>query len=251
VKAGFFFHEILENAGIAQMTFNPSQVLDFWFPENNFWGSTDSFNVWIRERMYGGMDRSICEDFADLTIAAARGELDHWAESSEGRIALLIALDQFPRSLWRGSPAAYAQDIKASRLVIEGVRNGHFAAVKPWKKLFYLIALGHCEGPDHLDRIDLIDVLTESLLAEMPPALASSGDMLLAQNARVRSVIVRFGRHPHRNAHYGRVSGAAEEEYITTGDFPHLPKAFLQSGDANPPNGTVRETQVAAGQGPE
>lgn len=205
--------------------FQPEQVLDLWFPEDGFWESAERFTGWIKERMYGGMDETICRDFAELTHAAARGELDHWAETAEGRLALLIALDQFPRSLWRDTPAAYAQDIKANRLVLEGIENGHFAAVKPWKKLFYLIALGHCEGPDHLDRISLIEELTEVAVAELPPQLAYTADMMRAQNARVRSVIERFGRHPHRNAHFGRVSSAEEELHIATGDFPHVPRA--------------------------
>jgi hypothetical protein len=46
----------------------------------------------------------------------------------------------------------------------------------------------------------------------------------VAQNASVRAVIERFGRHPHRNPIYGRVSSAAEAAYISMGDFPHLPK---------------------------
>jgi uncharacterized protein (DUF924 family) len=48
------------------------------------------------------------------------------------------------------------------------------------------------------------------------------GERLRTQNARVRSVIERFGRHPHRNPVYGRVSSAAEDAYIATGDFPHV-----------------------------
>jgi uncharacterized protein (DUF924 family) len=175
--------------------------------------------------MQGGMDQTICEDFADLTIAAARNELDHWADSADGRIALLIALDQFPRSLWRDTPAAYAQDIQANRLVIAGVANGHFAAVKPWQKLFYMIALYHCEGPDHLERLALGAELTEAIIAELPPHLAYSADLLRAQNARGRAIIEQFGRHPHRNAHFGRISTAAEEVYVTAGDFPHVQKA--------------------------
>ena len=207
-----------------KITFQPEQVLDLWFPDNGFWESEESFSAWIRERMYGGMDQTICQDFAELTEAAARCELDHWAKTAEGRVALLIALDQFPRSLWRDTPAAYAQDIKANRLVLEGVANGHFAAVKPWKKLFYVIAMGHCEGPDHLDRLTLLEELTEATIAENPPQLAYAADMFRGQNARVRSVIEQFGRHPHRNAHFGRVSSAAEEDYIATGDFPHVQK---------------------------
>jgi uncharacterized protein (DUF924 family) len=210
---------------IEQMTFVPEQVLDFWFPEDGFWDSAEGFSAWIRHRMFGGMDRTICENYAGLTIAAARNELDHWAVTAEGRVALLIALDKFPRSLWRNTPAAYAQDIKANRVVLEGIRNGHFAAVRPWKKLFYIIALGHCEGPDHLDRITLLEELSEVLIAEMPPQLAYTADMIRSQNARARSVVERFGRHPHRNAHYGRISSLAEEDYIATGDFPHLPRS--------------------------
>ena len=206
------------------MTFAPETVLDLWFPDNGFWETADGFSAWIQQRMHGGMDETICNDFADLTVAAARGELDHWAETAEGRIALLIALDQFPRSLWRDTPAAYAQDIKANRLVIEGISNGHFAALKPWKKLFCVIALYHCEGPDHLDRMALVDKLTETIIAEMPPQLAHIGDLLRAQNLRGRSVIERFGRHPHRNPHYGRVSSAEEEAYISDGDLPHVQK---------------------------
>lgn len=207
---------------MTKIHFRPEQVLDLWFPDDGFWENEERFSAWVRERMYGGMDETICRDFADLTTAAARGELDQWSDTAEGRVALLIALDQFPRSLWRDTPAAYAQDIKANRLVLEGVANGHFASVKPWKKMFYIIALGHCEGPDHLDRLTMLEGLTEVAIAENPPQLAYTADMFRGQNARVRYIIEKFGRHPHRNAHFGRVSSADEEAYIATGDFPHV-----------------------------
>jgi len=203
----------------------PQDVLDLWFPDNGFWETAEGYSAWLRHRMHGGMDRTICEDFADLTVAAARNGLDHWADTAEGRTALLIALDQFPRSLWRDTPLAYAQDVKANRLVIEGVANGHFAAVKPWKKLFYMIALYHCEGPDHLERLALGEELTEAIIAELPPHLAHTADLMRGQNSRGRAIIEKFGRHPHRNAHFGRISTGAEEAYIAAGDFPHVQEA--------------------------
>ncbi len=207
---------------IAETTHNPEQVLDFWFPNNGFWESGETFGEWIHHRMQGGVDNYICANFAELTTAAAQGLLDHWADTPRGRLALLIALDQFPRSLWRNTPAAFAQDCKATRLAIQGIENGHFSAVKPWEKTFYVIALGHCEGPDHLERFDLIDTVTEDIIAEMPLALAHTADLLRDQNKRVRGIIERFGRHPHRNPIYGRVSTPEEEVYIATGDFPHV-----------------------------
>jgi len=110
---------------------SPDIVLDFWFPDNGHEASLEThrdFWVW---RMRGGADEAICSDFADLTEAAARGLLDRWAQTPYGRLALVIALDQFPRSLWRGTPGAYAQDIKAARLVLEAFENGHYKALKP------------------------------------------------------------------------------------------------------------------------
>lgn len=203
----------------------PQMVLDFWFPETGFWASRETFGPWIHQRMQGGMDDEICARFGGLTTAAARGELDHWAETARGRLALLIALDQFPRSLWRDTPGAYAQDIKSARLVLEGVRNGHFEALQPWEQVFYIVALSHCEGPDHLARFDLIYRLTEEIIAGLPEPLFFAAEQLRAQNDRVRGVIVRFGRHPHRNPVYGRVSTPEEEAYIATGDFPHVQSA--------------------------
>jgi uncharacterized protein (DUF924 family) len=163
-------------------------VLNFWFPGNAFWESRDAFAAWMHHRMQGGVDQRICRDFAGITTAAARGVLDHWQETPRGRLALLIALDQFPRSLWRGTPGAYAQDCKAARLALAGIGNGHFSAVRPWERIFYVIALAHCEGPDHLARFDVIDRITEEIIAELPPAIEYMAERLRAQNARVRGV---------------------------------------------------------------
>jgi uncharacterized protein (DUF924 family) len=206
------------------VTYTPESVLALWFPDDGHWTSPERHQAFWQTRMYGGMDEVICRDFAGLTRAAAAGELDHWAETPRGRLALLIALDQFPRSLWRDMPAAYAQDCKAARLAMEGIRNGDFGKLRPWEQTFFVIALGHCEGPDHLDRLDLIDRVTEEIVAGLPSEIAGMGERLRGQNARVRGVIERFGRHPHRNPVYGRVSSAEEEAYIATGDFPHVKK---------------------------
>ncbi|MEM7446242.1 MAG: DUF924 family protein [Pseudomonadota bacterium] len=207
--------------GSATEEFAPQQVLDFWFPDDGFWESRESFGAWIHNRMQGGVDDHICEHFPELTEAAAKGLLDSWAKTPRGRLALILALDQFPRSLWRGTPGAYAQDCKATLLAMEGIENGHFAALKPWEQTFFIVALAHCEGPDHLDRFDLIETVTEDIIAGLPPQLEYTAELFRAQNAKVRAIIERYGRHPHRNPIYGRVSSPEEEAYIAIGDFPH------------------------------
>ena len=148
------------------------------------------------------------------------------------RLALLIALDQFPRSLWRDTPAAYAQDIKACRLCLEGIENGHYAALgNMWEQQFYVIAISHCEGPDHLSRMDLCQQLTRDAMATLPPEIAEMGAIAIEQGDRVRSIIERFGRHPHRNAVLGRPSTPDEQAYIDAGDFPHQRK--IETGPAS------------------
>lgn len=205
-------------------TYRPEQVLDLWFPDTGHEKDAESHGAFWNERMQGGMDAAIIQRFAGLTEAAARGELDHWAETPRGRLALLIALDQFPRSLWRDTPAAFGQDIKANLLVLDAVESGDFDTYAPWEAAFFIIALGHCEGPDHLARLDLADELVERVIQKMPEQLAHMGDGFRNQMVRIRGVVGRFGRHPHRNPIYGRISTPEEEAYIAEGDFPHLPK---------------------------
>ena len=205
-------------------TFTPEDVLDFWFPDSGHWTDLESHRRFWDERMQGGMDARITGAFADLTRAAAEGRLDHWARTPRGRLALVIALDQFPRSLWRDKPEAYGQDIKANRLILEGIENGDVDTYAPWEAAFFVVALTHCEGPDHLARFDLAEELSERIIARLPDCLAELGPGLRAQNARVRANIERFGRHPHRNPILGRISTPDEEAYIATGDFPHIRK---------------------------
>lgn len=206
-------------------SFKPEQVLDLWFPDNGHQNNLETHRAFWTTRMQGGMDEVICRDFVELTTAAVLGQLDHWAETPRGRLALLITLDQFPRSLWRNTPMAYAQDIKSTRLALEGIRNGDYAALgAPWEQNFYVIAISHCEGPDHLVRMEMLHEITLELVDNLPPVLEPLKEIFVGQIVRVTSIIENFGRHPHRNEILGRLSTPNEEAYIAEGDFPHIRK---------------------------
>ncbi len=205
------------------------EVLAFWFPEGRASGidSEHHAELW-RWRLHGGADQGIAARFAHVTAMAAEGALDHWAAEPEGRLALTIALDQFPRSLWRGTPRAYAQDRAALALALAGLENGHYAAQPaPWFQIAFTQPLGHAEGPDHLERIGRLIVLREEIATRAPEPLRPIYDSLVAQARQVRLVIASFGRHPHRNAVLRRTSTPAEAAYLARGKFPHL-RAFRQ-----------------------
>jgi uncharacterized protein (DUF924 family) len=200
------------------------QVIDFWFPEGAD-ADLESFAKHMKWCMTGGADEAIIERFSDLTRDAAAGKLDHWAETAEGRLALLVVLDQFSRSVFRGTPEAYAQDQKALELCQEALTNGHYEAIGcPWRQTFMLIAMGHCEGPDTLERLDRLGKLADDIYERAPEPLKPAFDFSREQPREHRKVIERFGRHPHRNEALGRASTPEELAYLAEGNFPHQRK---------------------------
>ena len=148
------------------------------------------------------------------------------AGKREGQLSLIVVLDQFSGSLWRGTPRAYAQDVAAFALAMDALENGHFQALgTPWFKIAYTQPLGHCEGPDHLERLDLLIRLRQEIASATPDKLRPIYRSLVKQAEDVRRVIAIFGRHPHRNESLGRQSTPAEKEYLENGDLPYL-RAF-------------------------
>lgn len=200
----------------------PKDIVDFWFPDGDTPTPEEHIRLW-NWRMRGGAHEDVLARFTDVTERAAAGDLDHWADTPLGRLALILILDQFTRSVWAGTPRAYDFDEKARDLCLEGLANGHFDALPNiWYKTAFKIPLEHCEGPDHLAHLDRAIAIAEQLAIEAPVNLKQVAEMAAMQPKRHRAVIARFGRHPHRNALLGRPSTPEELAYLETGDFPHV-----------------------------
>jgi uncharacterized protein (DUF924 family) len=193
-------------------------VLQFWFAEvseADHARMVRQFEWWFR----GGADAAVAERFATLLESAARGELDRWSKAPRSRLALIIVLDQFSRSLYRDTARAFAQDPKALALALEGLEIRHYEALEtPWEKTFFLLPLGHSEELAHLHRAV---ALAEQLAADAPQELRRVLEHSASQARGHRDVIARFGRHPHRNAILGRQSTPEELEYLASGQLVH------------------------------
>jgi uncharacterized protein (DUF924 family) len=194
------------------------EVLRFWFSDLS---SADhariaqQFEWWFR----GGTDAAICERFVNLLERAIRGDLDRWARQPRSRLALIIVLDQFSRSVFRDTARAFAQDAKALKLALEGIEIGHYAALAtPWEKTFFYLPLGHSEDFSDLQKAVQ---LAEELVERAPPEFQKILEHSASQARGHRDVIARFGRHPHRNALLGRQSTPEEFEYLARGEFVH------------------------------
>jgi uncharacterized protein (DUF924 family) len=193
-------------------------VLRFWFPEHlrdDHPVMVSQFEWWFR----GGADSGIADRFPRLTDRAAGGELDDWSDRPRSRLALIIVLDQFSRSIHRGTARAYAQDQKALALALQGIQIGHYAALEtPWEKTFFFLPLGHSEQLEHLETaVKLAEELVEHAPSELSRILGHSA----SQARGHRDVIARLGRHPHRNAVLGRQSTPEELDYLASGQLVH------------------------------
>lgn len=189
-------------------------ILEFWFGDAlnspkalarqapRWFTADESFDQLVRDR------------FNDDVAAAMQGELDAWPSTANGRLALVILLDQFTRNIHRGAPAAFAGDEQALRLCMDGIVRGHDVELHP-------VACGFLYMPmQHSEDIAVQERSVEhyaSLLQRTPPAYRKSIEMNLDFARQHRDLIRRFGRFPHRNEVLGRAATPEEKEYLEGG----------------------------------
>ncbi|MBD2102497.1 DUF924 family protein [Leptolyngbya sp. FACHB-261] len=199
-------------------TERPEDVLQFWFPSQANPAQAAMVRQWDRW-FRGGTNAEVTEHFAPLLERAVQGELDAWSCEPQSRLALILVLDQFSRTIYRGTAQAFAQDSKARALTLEGIDLGHYAALEtPWEKTFFLLPLGHAED---LSNLELAIKLADGLVQEAPPEHRPLLEFSAGQARRHRDVIALFGRQPHRNEVLGRQSTPEELEYLATGQLVH------------------------------
>jgi uncharacterized protein (DUF924 family) len=142
------------------------------------------------------VDKEITGLLAPVLEQARRGELDWWADTPRARLALIIVLDQFSRTVYKGTPLVYAQDPAALRLAQGDIKAGMERDLSPMERLFFTLPLTHAEGPDHLERAEWMVRRAEEMVELAPPHLLSVYEHSLSQSKAHREVIARFGRHP-------------------------------------------------------
>lgn len=187
------------------------QVLDFWFGACGADGSLDP----VKQKMWFGngrqYDAEIRQTFGALHERASRGELDEWAATPRGRMALVILLDQMSRHIHRGTPRAFAQDPAAQKLALDGVNEDADRELIPAQRAFFYIPFEHAEDLE-LQRLGVRCL--DGLARTVAPAARKDYESYLDYSQRHRNIVERFGRFPHRNAILGRVSTPDEIEFL-------------------------------------
>lgn len=186
---------------------DPAAILDFWFgPAGSETRGQDRLEWFTKDTAF---DAAIRDRFARATERAAAGGFREWEETSDGALALLILLDQFPRNLHRGQAAAFAGDARARAVADRAIARGFDRGRPDGERIFFYLPFEHSEDLADQDRAcALFAALTQS------PKAASYLDYA----ERHRAVIRRFGRFPHRNAALGRASTEAERAFLKEPD---------------------------------
>ncbi len=169
-----------------------------------FWASIGKQAWWTKNN---DIDRQILEQFSELHAKATAGELDQWAETADGALALIIILDQFSRNMFRGSARTFAQDRQALEHAKIAVKNGLDKQSREDLRLFFYLPFEHSES--------IIDQNRSVLLMH---SIGNEPDNMKAVLEH-REIIQRFGRFPHRNAVLGRHTTPAEQAYLDGGGF--------------------------------
>ncbi|MEZ5564297.1 MAG: DUF924 family protein [Gammaproteobacteria bacterium] len=190
------------------------RVLDFWFQP----GTMDQPTVDSRmDRWFTAdavTDALIRNEFAGLVEKASSGQLDSWAATPQGRLALIILLDQFRRNIYRGTRKAFSRDPQALKLCVEGAMKGDYKTLDPFQQAFYFMPLQHAESLKIQERsLKIYEGMVSGVSATLKATFAT-----FAQFAELhRDIIESFGRFPHRNKALGRPNTAEEAEYLDAG----------------------------------
>jgi uncharacterized protein (DUF924 family) len=198
------------------MSHSIEDILEFWFGEMN----GDSFDSGQVALWFGGAeetDRRIREKFGEDLKRAIRGELDDWAETPRGRLALIILLDQFSRNIYRDTPQEVAQDAKALALAVEGMEKKMDRSLRPIERVFFYLPLEHSES---LEMQNKSVKAFEGLVGGLPPPLRENYEIFLDYAVSHRKIIERFGRFPYQNEIMGRASTPEEIEFMNLPGAP-------------------------------
>ncbi|MDO9466710.1 MAG: DUF924 family protein [Thiobacillus sp.] len=189
----------------------PESVLDFWFgaPGSAAEIAGRQSKLWFGKS--NANDQAVIEHFAATLTAATAGQLDDWANTPRGRLALVIVLDQFPHHIHRDQPQAFATDPQSLALSLAALESGEDRKLSPIERVFLYLPLEHAESIEMQERSVS---LYEQLANEAAASERALFDNFLDYARKHLDVVARFGRFPHRNEILGRPSTPEELEFL-------------------------------------
>ncbi|TDR89067.1 DUF924 family protein [Enterovirga rhinocerotis] len=151
-------------------------------------------------------DETCRQRFLTAWEAAGRGELDHWAETPEGALGLVILLDQMPRNMFRNDARTWSTDPQALAAAQAAIARGFDKELEEDMRVFLYLPFEHAE-----------DIEAQRKSVALFEALGRPEQLHWARHHL--DIVERFGRFPHRNAVLGRESTPEELAFLEVDDF--------------------------------
>ncbi len=179
-----------------QHVITSDNILNFWFAETNkkcWFNSTASF------------DRAIRLNFEAIWEQAAKSKLDHWKQSPDSALALIILLDQFPLNMFRSTAKSFTTEKYAIEITYFSLSRKYDSQLSGKKLAFMYMPLMHSEN-----------IKDQNLSVTLFEKAELDDNLRYAKHHR--KIIEKFGRFPHRNAILNRPSTPDELKYLASPD---------------------------------
>jgi uncharacterized protein (DUF924 family) len=142
----------------------------------------------------------------------------------ESLLAAVLVLDQFPRTVFRGTPQAFVNDEIASTIVMNVMKNKGDQYIldnfTPVERMFLATSLQHSETSE--------GQALSLQMAELVPVGDKSGIVDVRAYCESHAMVIeQFGRFPGRNNALGRESTKEEIEWLESPDCPEWAKSQL------------------------
>ncbi len=177
----------------------PQSIVEFWFSDKVrplWFQSTPQFDAQLRE------------SYELIWQQAAAGELDNWALTPVGALALVIVLDQFPLNMYRGDALCFSTEAKSREVAKQAIEQNLDVELTDEQKAFLYMPFMHSESMQDQDK---------SVSLYEAAGLADNLKFALHH----RDIVRRYGRFPHRNKILGRQSTEVEQAYLQSDEAFH------------------------------
>ncbi len=176
------------------MALTPVIILDYWYSER-------IKKHWFRSTPE--LDSEMRDKFEVLWEIAAKGGLNHWAETADGALALVIVLDQLPLNMFRNQVKSFQTEQASVSITRAAIAKQLDKLIVKERLPFLFMPLMHSEN--FADQALSVELFTQAELEK---------NIRFAKHHQ--SIIQQFGRFPHRNIILNRQSTQQELDYLNS-----------------------------------
>lgn len=191
-----------------------NQILEFWFGNEQTEYPLEKSKLWFskqRAARDAEFDKLILDSFQKDLVSAAQGFYNSWESTPQGRLALILLMDQFPRNMFRGTPGAFAFDHLSLAIAKRGIAAGDDQQLGYAERLFFYLPFSHSES---LEDQNQGVTLQDQLKNDVPESLKTIFERHYYMAELHRKTVEKFGRLSSRNAILGRESTPEEKEFL-------------------------------------